>query len=174
MKAEINLLSPQAKRSRLRRLYLKSSGQILRAVIAGLVITIAAFGVIFGAIKMMNENTTQLNGSDEVVNQDIIKETVQLNNFLQAMQDWSSDSELWVARVGEVLKNMPAAMQLSEIKLVEETGVLQIRGTFTSREALISFQRVLEGLAWVKSVEAPLSNFATGSSATFRFNISAK
>ena len=52
---------------------------------------------------------------------------------------------------------LPADIKLIGFDLNRGNNTITLSGTATTRDALLSFQKVIEGVAWFKSTNAPTS-----------------
>jgi Tfp pilus assembly protein PilN len=171
MKEEINLLAPAVKVNRLQELYQQRGRRLWwRAVFSvGLVVAVLAvsYGLLLSSKRAMQQKLATTQAADQSRLAQVRSTTV----FLNAVRAVINDSFSWTPRLETVLAIVPPTVQLSEIAGRESDAALLITGVTASRITLVDFQKQLEGLAWVKQVEAPLRNFATGTTGEFTFII---
>lgn len=168
---EINLLPPQARQERLTRVYLNRGGRLLRLV-GGMVLLILVVQVAGGAGYLYAQRQLR---ADDAAGTKVASETRRLiastNGTLQLANTWFTHHEPWTPLFRGMLAAVPGNIDLTSIRLNEDTGELGINGKVSSRTDVVNFQRQLEELEWVADVDAPLSNFETGAEAAFSFSI---
>ena len=97
----------------------------------------------------------------------LLSEVTKVNAQMGAVALWQQRHEPWTPLVPDILTAVPTGIVFTSLGVEAERPVMDIQGTFTKRETLVTFQRRLEDLSWVERVESPLSNFETGSAAQF-------
>jgi hypothetical protein len=170
MKDDINLLPPLEIKGRRRRVFLQRFGRVLRASILAALLpnSVLASIYVFG----LSERTVTPSGPvRETPAVDIGQEVVAANAFVGAVSNWVEKNKPRTPLVADIIRLAPTGIKLTEVGVDGVSGSFQVKGTGTSREAMVLYQRQLEQLPWVTKLEAPLSNFATGREAGFMFNI---
>jgi hypothetical protein len=168
---EINLLAPSIIKLRSWRIYWERLGHLLRFIIflsGVLLLVIAGAYLVVWWTEQSLTNTTELGSAQSAA---AVAEVRRVNAQLAAVQAWQATNNPWTARLPAIFAVMPAGIELSYVGVKGDTQALELRGIFARRDALVSFQRQLEALPWVEAVEAPLSNFETGSDAEFQLRI---
>lgn len=171
MKTEINLLPQPLQLRRRRRIYLIRLGHMQRHVIGvlltGLAVVVGAY-LVADRTKRLTVDAVQHNDSEYTA---FVHELTKINTQLVAVRQWRDEHEPWIVQVETALQALPPDVRVREIQVEEHEASLELRGVFTSREALTLFQRRLEGLPWVTDVKAPLSNFATSERTQFSLTL---
>ncbi len=179
MKREINLLSPIAKRERIRGLYKGRVNRMYWVLFSGVVILLVVYGVVwFGLTYFHDVFVSALPASGATVSEPE-KKVVELNERFELLNTRIGGLAVWMDDVNRVLTVVPNAVSITDIELTEpvkapgaeSTGVLIISGTSTSREALVLFKQLLVDLEWTGNVDAPLKNYAGGVDAEFEFTL---
>jgi len=173
MKEEINLLPPAAQKSRWKKMCLGRIGHLLRLTIALLfilILVVVTAIVVLKAQEEMWESVLANNKTEVGSSYDRIKDINNRFHLLEKAVGYQS----WSVLLVDVLRATPDGIRLTEMSFSDKSSVLTIRGVFTDRETVVAYQQTLEGLPWVKKLEAPLSNFATGAESRFTFTISRK
>ncbi len=167
MEREINLLPPAIIAARSLRIYLGRLGRLTRfAIFLSLVVvsvTALAYVVVWRTQGLLLSQGK--NKSDHQVA--IVAQVQKVNAQLTALQAWQKENVAWTPLLPEVLRAIPEGISLLYVGVDSQKKLLEIRGTFDRRESLVVFQRRLENLSWVSTVESPLSNFQTGTDARF-------
>lgn len=164
---EINLLPPQIIQVRVGRIYLRQAGRLVRFVIflAGLLL------LLLGGVYIVIWRMQILVAADRAADHDgqaaIATGAGKVNAQLGALQNWRAANAEWTPLAPQVLLAMPDGVQLTSVSVDREKSLLEVKGIFSRREVLVTFQRRLEELAWVEKVESPLSNFETGRATQF-------
>lgn len=181
MEREINLLPPQAIHTRTVRIYFGRTGQLIRFIVflAGLLLIV--LGAVYVVVWRMQVSTAADTAQKDEQQVATLQHVRKVNDQVAAIKSWQIENEPWTARLPEVLRVMPADIVLTLVGVKREgappvagQAVLELGGTFGQRESLVAFQRQLEALVWVGTVESPLSNFTTGSEARFSLLIHPK
>ncbi len=171
MKDAINLLPPKIRHVRSISIYLSSVGRILHLVIMALtlllLITLTALWTAKKVGSIIEEKNSELVIGDQGTRQKI----EDINGFLRATEQTIDVTKPHLNFITEILEVVPAGIQLTGIALDETTGKILVSGLFNSRENVVTYQRRLEALPEVSQVNAPLSNFKTGSQSAFTFSI---
>ncbi len=174
MKEDINLLSPEIKRQRMRSLYAHRGHRLFWVTLLGLGSLYAAYG---GAWWILTEHKRVLaNTSTQIEGNGMIKAEVRsLNEFLRAVHNHFQSYPAWAPLIEEALAATPTTIRITALSLntalsgAEPTLVL--KGTSASRAVIIEYEQKLRGLPSVAALEAPLQNLASGDSNTFSFTI---
>lgn len=173
-KAEINLLPPPALHTRHVRMYTDRIGKLQRLVLLMLLLMLASLAIIYAVYAVINirlEQQLEAARANDTITIERINDT---NRRLHAAQNWIRNAHTTSSLVPDILAAAPAGVVLNEISYDSELNVFTIRGTLNARSAVLAYQRVLEEVAWVERVEAPLSNFTTGADAEFTFTLYSK
>jgi len=174
LEREINLLAPTIIRRRTARIYMDRAGHMLRFLVF---LAAVLVGVIAGAYVVVRWTAASLTPGDTTTderNRAVAADVRRINAQLDAIKKWQEENPAWTPHLPEVFAAMPAGIVLTHIGVTAETAALELGGTFPRREALVTFQRQLEGLPWVEAVKSPLSNFETGTDAQFTLEVSRK
>ncbi len=178
MKEDINLLPPSAKHSRLRRLYGARLSSVYWAVVVSCLLVGGVYsGIMYEQRLAMANLDSQINGlaaDDKVIGTSV----AEANRLLTAIDQQAKENPSWTQRLAEVLKAAPNNVALTAIRLRPSSAevsavntVLVISGSTRSRPAIVDYERKLKALPWVKQLEAPLANLASGPDVTFTFTI---
>lgn len=177
MKREINLLSPSARKNRMRRLYGDRFNRLFLVFFAGLVVILIVYGVSFYGLSYFGNMLNESLPSVESVVSAPENEVISINEEFELFGERVESLELWTDDIGDVFEAVPEGMTITEVQLKEplmedESGsTLIIDGRSASRSSIVAFQRTLQDLDWVGRVEAPLKNYAGGEDAEFRFTL---
>lgn len=171
MPREINLLPLPLQLRRRRRIYLARLGRLLRHVMGVLLTGLLVVGGAYLVAERVKRVTVDAVQHDDSQQQALLEEMRRVNAQLGAVRQWREDHEPWLPQVEAALQELPAEVRLRAVAVTAAEDALELRGVFTSREALTLFQRRLEALPWVASVRAPLSNFATGEDNEFSLTL---
>ncbi len=168
---QINLLPPPVREERTARVYLNRVGRLLR-VAAGMVLLMLLVQAAGGGAYLYAQRSLR---ADAPAGMEIASETrrfiASTNGTLRLADRWLQYYQPWTPLFGGILAAVPSNIALTSIKLDEQTGALNIKGNVSTRVDVVNFQRQLEKLEWVESVDAPLSNFEIGKEATFSFAV---
>jgi len=177
MKEEINLLPPVAKNARLRRLYGARWNSLYWAVAGScLLMALVYAGIVYThwtTDKELLAEVSPLSGSD----QGISKQVTDINRLLVVAEKQARTNQPWTNHLQDIMLAAPPGVVLTSIKLrpandkAGENPVLVISGTTASRPSVVDYERKLKSLAWVKQLEAPLTNLASGPEVTFTFTL---
>ncbi|MEX1112141.1 MAG: hypothetical protein WEC84_01650 [Candidatus Andersenbacteria bacterium] len=182
MKPEINLLPPGAKTGRVKRIYQRRGMRVYAVVVSGLLLVVAAYGSLWWVFERMSvvlEQPQAVQNGAETIDQ-----VSQENTFLRAVQQENASGEIWLPLVAEALGKAPTGIKVTSIELkrivlptVDAEGrqmvqrALALGGSADSRTAVVDYERALQNLEWVETVEAPLRNLANGEAISFSFTL---
>lgn len=183
MKEEINLLPPAAAHERMRAMYNRRVVRLYNTVFVGLLLVLTSYASVYGqsyyARQQLSISSGVAGADDEVVQQ-----IADANLLLRVVGEEVKKKTHWLPFLAEVLGEMPAEMRVESIELdrfaaPNPTGSdipvikrsLVLKGTSATRTAVVEFERTLEDLTWVESVEAPLQNLANGNNISYQFTI---
>lgn len=181
MKEDINLLPPQAKSRRLKRLYSGRATRLYWTFALALLLLLIVYGGVYYALYLsvtdLNEQLANLANSD----QEVIKNIDDTNILMAEIERITNANQPWSDQVEEVIRSAPVNVLLTAVRLrpsvsgaPDETTVLVISGTSRSRPSIVEYERKLSALPWVKQIEAPLTNLASGPDVTFTFTLMRK
>jgi len=169
MKEAINLLPPEARKKRVVRVYVRHADYLVLRVTIGLGLLWLALGLAYGVA--WNESrllSSQLAGRpDEAMG--LEQEVGEVNERLSVIHQWVEEHAAWTPQVRDVVSAVPDEAGLELLAVPPDREVLVVEGVASSRAALLSLEEALSGLPWVKSLEAPLQNFAAGPRREFSF-----
>lgn len=172
MDKEINLLPQPAQKQRAWRLYLSRLGRFLNRVYLLLLLLIGVLALILGVMGSIKEKITRDGALSPGGGSGIADEVRRVNQLMNQFEERQTSYQAWTPQVLDVLTAAPATVRLTNLEASEqEPAALSVRGVASSRAAVVEYQRRLEGLAWVKNVEAPLKNFALGPESSFSFKL---
>ncbi|MBI1833600.1 MAG: hypothetical protein HYR90_02120 [Candidatus Andersenbacteria bacterium] len=179
MKDLINLMPPAAKQRRVRYLYIKRAKALYTTLLLVLIIIGAGYGVVCGVFWQASRDASAQLSLDSSKTSNATQQTEQINTLLKEAKERLYDQRPWLPDVAAALKLVPAevtitAVEIAPVEIAVEDKVIAISGQSNSRSATLQFQKNLEGLPWVKTVEAPLQNFASGPDVSFRFTLTRK
>jgi hypothetical protein len=167
MKNEINLLPPKALKKRRQYLLLKRTGSLLRRVI--ILEIVLVFLVSIGIVANMKlEEIVMQKQEDLNMSQLEVKEKAKkINVFLNEIESWRNRYETWSPVIHGMLEVMPTGVKIDSVQASWDGQVI-FQGGFEDPSQIVTFRRELENLEGVKEVEAPLSNYSTGSDLKFK------
>jgi len=169
VRLEINLLPPVTKDQRRTRIYLQRIGSLLRVSIRMTIIVAVVLGVNAATYRyakvILERNEPQALQTAESTKRLV----AQSNASIRLADAWLGEYQPWTPLLRGFLGAVPGNISLTSLRLDEVVGGLVIRGGVTSRADVVNFKRQIEELEWVEEVQAPLSNFETGSEAVFSF-----
>lgn len=174
LKEEINLLAPEVKESRRRGLYARRGRRLFWVALVSLGFLYVAYA---GAWWILAQHRQTLaKATIRVEGNGAIKTEVRdLNELLRSIHDHFQSYPAWSPLVEEALRATPATIRLTAVSLKEELGATQpalvLKGTATSRAAIIEYEQKLRGLQSVAALEAPLQNLASGDTISFSFTM---
>jgi hypothetical protein len=171
MKEDINLLPVYAQQLRIRLLYLSRLGSMLRWILLLLVLFSGALGAMWVGVRDVQRGVDrQLSseGSEEVSVEQRVRD---INQLLGSIHAYIRTHPALSLRIVDVVRLLPSDAGITAMRFDATTSSLQVEGISSARSDILEFQQALEGLAWVETVEAPLSNFATGTRGIFSFTI---
>jgi Tfp pilus assembly protein PilN len=171
MKEEINLLPLPIQTKRLGRLYVSQGNHILQRLLIVLFLILLALGLVYWVTWQTQKtisSSMNLTGQND---KDLEREVRQTNEFLQAVATRLSSHPAWTPVIRTIFAVIPPEVSLKNFEVSADTGALSIKGTSTSRAAVIELQKSLEGLPTIQKVEAPLQNFASGPGVEFSFTL---
>lgn len=171
MKEQINLLPAPIQRARLRNLYGLRVRHVLGAIIIALAIVLATQLVSLTVLKAIYKDVGGEIGTLSDQEKNMEEHTKEANDLLRELDLRISNYELWSPQVESVLKLVSPNLRIVSMSVDSGKPALEIKATSASRAAGVDFQKALEGLPWVESVEAPLQNFASSSSGAFTFTL---
>ncbi len=172
MGKEINLLPQPAQKQRVWRLYLSHLGRFFNRVYLLLLLLIGVLVLILGVTEAIKEKVVRDDALLLGWHSDEADEVRRVNQLMNQFEEKQINYEAWTPQVLDVLTAAPATVRLTNLEVSKsEPSVLSVRGLASSRSAVVEYQRQLEGLVWVKSVEAPLKNFALGPEPSFSFKL---
>lgn len=160
MKDDINLLPPAVLALRGRRLYVTRAGHIIGRMYLILLFVLGVQGLLYVAFVSIDkfsllpstprgDDTGGLEEEVRFVNQQLRF----IHERILGHHDWTGDT---AAMLGVV----PLEVRISALLVQEAEHTFTIRGSTSSRTAVLDFQAALERLPWVERVEAPLQNLA--------------
>lgn len=169
MKEEINLLPPTAQAQRRSGLYYKRARGIYVSLIVALGIVGLGYGISYGVLWWLGSPDQQ---NAEHVEESAIEGRVrETNTSVLLVRNTFRDHPAWSLQIAEVLAAVPAGIVVTGIDVETVTQTIEVNGLSTSRSSVVQLEDRLKTLPWVKSVDAPLQNFASGPNVSFRFSI---
>lgn len=174
MKDEINLLPPSTQLLRRRRLYLLRTGQIFRRIEIVVVLLAVVLGISWFFLRSHGASVAEKIDQTSLDEQKVIKDVQTTTELVTTVHRHLETYPAWMPLVKSALEIMPADVKVTTLTIHDQNRTLAIQGIFTEREAVSRFQDDVRGLPWVEKVEAPLSNFATGTETGFSLTITRK
>ncbi len=74
--------------------------------------------------------------------------------------------------IAQLFSRVPEGVVLSSFSIRRQGGAIVVSGTAKNRETLVAFSKALEGDAFFKKVELPVSNFTKGKDVPFTMSLS--
>lgn len=171
MKEEINLMSPGAKHARVRWLYGKRLGYLARrAGFVWLVLGAVLAGSFWHLEQRRRAVAVQL-AEHQVDERRLLSQVQETNNILALVEAAIELHPAWTPLLDDIIRLVPPSVRLEVIALPAAGPGLMVRGTSSSRAAVVEMQKGFEKLPGVTRVEAPLQNFAAGDSNEFSFTL---
>lgn len=163
MKDDINLLPPAVLALRTRRLYMTRAGHIIGRMYLILLFVLGVQGLLYATFISINKfsllpSTPRGGGDDD--DGGLEEEVHSVNQQLQFMHERILGHHDWTGDTAAMLGVVPLEVRISALFVQETAHTLTIRGSTSSRTAVLDFQAALERLSWVERVEAPLQNLA--------------
>lgn len=171
IKEDINLLPAYVKQLRIRLMYLSRLGRLLRWVMVLLLLFSGALAATWFGVRDVQRNVDQQLQSGDADRITPEQEVRGINQLLGSIHAHIRAHPPLSPRMAEVVRLMPVEAGLTAMSFDAATPSLLIDGISSRRSDIIEFQQALEALPWVEAVEAPLSNFATGTRGLFSFTI---
>lgn len=172
-KTEINLLPLQVQRQRAYRALLRGLGQFIRRVYLSLGVLAVALALILAAVLSIQDIV--LDRDDEsTAGQPLEESALGINNLTTYMETRIKGYDVWSGRTAEVMRLLPAEVNLISIMMKKDSGRVEITGMADQRAAIKTFRDGLGALGWVIEVESPLQNFALGETAQWSFTLITK
>jgi Tfp pilus assembly protein PilN len=170
MKEDINLLPPRAQKERMKKMYRQRLRRLYNSFIAAMFLIgcgeVAAYIVQHRAAEALEEQVSAAalpaadsNGAREV------------NAKISYIYRQFRQHPAWTLHVTEALRQALSTITITNLEVDSASQVITIGGVSSSRSDVLELEQRLRSLSWAKSVDAPLQNFATGPSITFRFSI---
>lgn len=170
MKEEINLLPPAVSALRRGRIYVNRLGRLIYIALALTVIMLAALGVQYGLSSYIRKSLTAAESAlapDETA----AAEVQAINTLTASVDNWTKTHQPLSPLVAQVLNSAPAGIVITAVAVDQPEDKITISGTFSERSRVAQYQQDIENVPAVARLEAPLSNFATGASSSFTFEI---
>lgn len=171
MKLEINLLSPEAKKARMRLVWNRRVNAIGDALLICIVLVACSYAASFWALSEIRASLAQradTNKEDVRAAERSIRES---NALFSAVAGRIAHESLWTPLISDIVRIVPSEISITKLQLLENPRALSLVGKTTQGSAIVQYQRELEKLPWVDRVVAPLQNFAVTPDATVTFTI---
>jgi len=172
MKDEINLMPRQFVLRRERRLYILCVGRLLSRVFPLLLLLLVAQVLILITLTKIRDDLTFADSGEGADSYNVITEVNRANSFLREFNEVRAEYESWSPLVEDLLGAVPEGITISSLEAEERSGEMIVQGVASSREKVVIFQKNLERLSWVETVDSPLQNFAVETDSEFTFTIS--
>lgn len=172
MKEEINLLPPLMITARTKHLYSARLQDLAWRLLldAGLVLLAL---VVVGAVQLYMKHLLGARLVEDTQPKSSVESSVRtMNQLVNQFADHVHTYPGWMPLVRQVITSLPSDIRLESLQVNADRDALLIRGISRSRATVIDWQHRLAQLPWVKHLDAPLQNFATGPSINFTFTLS--
>lgn len=171
MKEEINLMSPEGKRARLRFLMRKRLTYLGRRAALIWVLLWVVLGSVFWLTRERQRVVAAQLSRQTETDLGIAAEAADVNELMGAVVRWVDEHPAWTPLLAEVVQATPDEVRLEVIAVQPAAAGVLVKGVSASRAAVVEMQQRLERLPWVEKVEAPLQNFAAGPQSEFSFTV---
>lgn len=174
MKNEINLLPQVIQRARMTRIYNRRIHRIANSILVAVFLVVLGQGASILAVKQSLANiVSKVDVSDSQGRQDN-RQVATDNELITEVKKRLDGQPAWSTKVGSVLQAVPDNFSVLELRADTDTHKLTITASTTSRVAGIVYEKALNALPWVQTVDAPLQNFALSDKNEVTFHIYTK
>ncbi len=167
MKDEINLLPPRAVVTRRKLVVTRRLAKLMRRVLMGEAVLAVMIIIGLNANQTLGKIVAQQFSESSSKQSELQTEVKQFNALIRDVNKWRSKYSAWSPMIKEILNALPEGVQINSLA-AGETGQITVQGEFENAEQIVSYQRKLEQISGVARVEAPLSNYSTGSNQQFK------
>ena len=101
----------------------------------------------------LSQSALSVNREFSHYNQDVRK----INFTIKTLNASSLGFSPITTKIVEFINKLPADIKLNSLNFSRETGTFQISGIAKTRDGLLSFQKILQGLDWLDNVQSPTS-----------------
>jgi len=167
----INLLSPKKKEEvKLKRIYASIKDIVMLFLLFALIISIMLLGSKFflqnQLTELLTQNATRIDAVEKI-SKKIILANVKINGMEKIQNNFQKMSAVF-----EELANItPSGAYYSSVQIYRETGIIQLRGTASTRQDLLKLQDNLNNSELFQDIDLPLSDLLSKENNSF--NISA-
>lgn len=129
-----------------------------------------AYGFLYFELQKIHQRIeSEKNGLDNVASR--VRET---NRFVQSVHQHFKLHPAWIPLADDAISLAPSGIFFNTLQIDEDKQNIILSGVSSSRDATLLFEQKLKELSWVEEVEAPLQNFASGTSVNFTFTLKRK
>lgn len=172
-----NLL-PHSEQKKVVRIYRKrfvSVGLILLALMA-----VASTALLFPSYFLLKNTQGVLKQKENILNEsgagkieaDLTKSVQEINGYLSVFNDDAPTSPIVASVFGPLTQTLESGVRITSVSYTLDTNnhsraLVEIAGTTTTREALLSFSDNLRAVPDFSNISVPITNFIHGENATF-------
>lgn len=171
MKDDINLMPPAAKKERVRKVLLRNTLRVYNAAVSGLLLITLALGAVIAIQQVVKKELSSSVREEDQEQAGIEMRVKEVNQLTAIVTRRLDEQENWTERIHGILSVMPNTMRITAIRAQQKPALLQLEGESESRSSVVDFERLLENLDWVSSVDAPLQNLAGTEIITFTITL---
>jgi Tfp pilus assembly protein PilN len=158
----INLLPPSRRLDLRRRVLLGSARALLGTGLAGLLMLNGVGLVLLTGVWVVIWTTpspTEIQIADQLARYgNLVEKINRRNQGLKLLIEIGAHQPAWSQKITIILGALPAETKLKELKTDWDEQVINLKGIAANRSSLVSLERDLNQLAWVKTIKSPVTN----------------
>jgi len=169
MQSTINLLPP-SKKTRLKKLVKFILAQnILEWSV--LTFSFLAIFILWGWMTLQTQfnyltSSTLLIDRERIADSEDIK-SININS--RGLSEAGRDFAVMTDKFLELAEAVPADVRLSSLDIDRQSGATVLNGTARTRDALLNYQDILNGVSWMAGIESPISQLFQRENINFEF-----
>lgn len=170
----LNLISPEKKKTIARIVYMQYTKHLLDGAVLFSALTAI---VLLGGQGIMQEYFNELVSTITATPKGQGEKNViikKLNARLSIAEMVQKTYTKWTPIIADIVGTIPKEVTLNTLSLNAETKTYHITGIATTREALLSLKKQLEGKPYAKTVDVPLSQLTIRDQVPFTLTITTK